>query len=414
MKTRQKPRVSIELPEWAHKWWTQRSRYKVAYGGRGSAKSHSIARLLLMMAMQSKKRILCTREVQNSIKDSVHKLLKDLIFSMMLTGFTITDISIKHSNGSEFLFKGMHGESVESIKSMEGVDIVWIEEAQTISRRSLEILIPTIRKPGSEIWISFNPFKDDDPVYVDFVLTKRPNSIVDFVNWYDNPWFPDELIEEKDYLYANNPDRANHVWGGQTIKNTDQQVFKKWRVLPFEFDEKFGPAYQGLDFGFSQDPMAFTRMYVHEEEKRIYFRYAIAKVGILPSSMKSFLELVPDVKRVQTIADNARPELIKELKEQGFNIIPCTKYKGSVEDGVQWMQDYELIIHPDCLKADYANKDEKYTIDEEFSRYSFKVDKRTGLITTDLEDKNNHYTDASRYGLEKFITKKKGWAGLYG
>lgn len=406
--------MALKLPDWGIHLIQHEKRLKVAKGGRGSAKSHTFARGLLVRAAEKKTRILCTREFQNSIRESVHQLLSDVINNPDngLTGFTILETEIRHENGSEFIFKGL-ARQIDSIKSTEGIDIVWIEEGQTISQKSLDILFPTIRKDGSEIWITYNPDLDTDPVHK-IALSGRDDMTVYTVNWNNNPFISPVLIKEKDEAYRDNPNKARNIWGGETRRNSDQQVFKKWRVLPFEVDDRFGPAYQGLDFGFSQDPMAFTRMYIHEEEKRIYFRYAIAKVGILPSSMKSFLELVPDVKRIQTIADNARPELIKELKEQGFNIISCTKYKGSVEDGVQWMQDYELIVHPDCLKADYANKDEKYTIDEEFSRYSFKVDKRTGLITTDLEDKNNHYSDASRYGLEKFITKKKGWAGLYG
>lgn len=405
MKQKQKPK-KISLPKWCKDWF-KAYRYKVAHGGRGSAKSHSIARMLLIIASSKKTRILCAREVQNSIRDSVHKLLRDIIIEHSLEGFEITQNAITHVNGSEFIFKGLWGNSAESVKSMEGIDIVWIEEGQAVSQRSLDLLIPTIRKNGSEIWISFNPDKKDDAVYDMFVTNRPSNALVCEVNWQDNPWFPDVLRDEKDELYRINPKKADNVWGGKVKSQSDQGVFSNWKVIAFEPDDSFGPAYQGLDFGFSQDPMAFVRMYIHTEHKRIYFRYAIAKKGILPNSMAPFLEIVPDVKKYNTIADSARPELIAHLKADGFKIESAQKWPGSVEDGVQWMQDYELIVHPDCLKASYATEDEKYTIDHEFNNYSFKVDKRTGLITSDLEDKDNHYTDASRYGLQRFIKKKK-------
>ena len=407
--------MALKLPDWGLDLINRKSRYKGGKGGRGSAKSHTFARGLLIKMMSKKTRVLCTREFQNSIKESVHQLLSDLINDPNngFEGFTVLESEIRHENGSDMYFKGL-ARQIDSIKSMEGIDIVWIEEGQTISQRSLDILIPTIRKDGSEIWFTYNPDLDTDPIHV-LATSGREDVLLFEVNWNHNPFISSVLIAEKDEAYRVNPVKASNVWGGQTRKNSDQQVIKNYKVVNFEIDEDFGPAYQGLDFGFSKDPLAFTRFYVHTKFKRIYVRYAIAKTGILPSQMMAFLELVPDAKKHKIIADSARPELIEQLRQEKFIIEGAKKGKGSVEDGVQWLQDHEIIIHPDCLKSDYATKEDKYTIDEEFSLYSFVVDKRTGLITTDLEDKNNHYTDSMRYGAEKFITvKSNNWGSIYG
>lgn len=179
------------------------ARYKVAHGGRGGAKSWGFARALLIQGAQRPLRILCTREVQRSIKDSVHKLLKDQIQALGLGAFYEVQASvIKGVNGTEFLFAGLSDLTAESIKSYEGVDICWPEEAQAISKRSWDILIPTIRKPGSEIWISMNPELDTDESWTRFVQNPPPGSVVIEINYSDNPWFPEVLENERLHALA--------------------------------------------------------------------------------------------------------------------------------------------------------------------------------------------------------------------
>jgi phage terminase large subunit len=191
------------------------ARYKVAYGGRGGAKSWGYARALLILAAQKKIRILCTREIQKSIKDSVHKLLSDQIEALGYGGlFTILQTEIRCSNGSEFLFAGLSDLTVESIKSFEGVDIVWVEEAHAVTKRSWSVLIPTIRKDGSEIWITFNPELDTDETYVRFVEQRPPGTVLMPINWPDNPWFSDILRQEKDHLQKIDPVEYENVWNG--------------------------------------------------------------------------------------------------------------------------------------------------------------------------------------------------------
>lgn len=195
----------------------QPHRYKVAYGGRGGAKSWGFARALLIKAAEKPLRILCTREIQKSIKDSVHKLLGDQVQALGLGQFyEVQSAVIKGANGSEFLFAGLSDLTAESIKSFEGVDIVWCEEAQAISKRSWDILIPTIRKDGSEIWASLNPELDTDETWTRFVLNPPPDAVVIPINYPDNPWFPEVLEKERQHAERTMPKADyDNIWEGK-------------------------------------------------------------------------------------------------------------------------------------------------------------------------------------------------------
>ena len=201
------------------------SRYKVAYGGRGSGKSWGFARALLLQAANRPLRVLCAREIQKSIKQSVHTLLSDQIQALGLGAFyEVLEAEIRGKNGSQFSFAGLATNTVESIKSFEGVDIVWVEEAQTVSKRSWDILIPTIRKPDSEIWISFNPDLDTDDTYQRYVINTPPDAVIVKMNYYDNPWFPDVLEEERLHCKATNPDYDN-IWEGNCKAAKDGAIY---------------------------------------------------------------------------------------------------------------------------------------------------------------------------------------------
>lgn len=205
----------------------QKSRYKCAWGGRGGAKSWGIARALLVLGVKNPLRILCAREFQTSIKDSVHKLLSDQIASIGLTDFyEITQNSIRGKNGTEFAFVGLKN-NVANVKSYEGVDICWVEEAQTVSRNSWNVLIPTIRKEGSEIWVSFNPELETDETYQRFVLNPPENCVTVKINWNDNPWFPETLRIEKDSLKNRDPAAYNVVWEGLCRQTVDGAIFAR-------------------------------------------------------------------------------------------------------------------------------------------------------------------------------------------
>jgi phage terminase large subunit len=224
----------------------KQARYKVAHGGRGSAKSWTFARGLLLKAMESPKRILCAREIQRSIKDSVHRLLSDQIQELGLGGaFQITDTEIRGYNGSLFLFSGLQGHTVESIKSYEGVDIVWIEEAQTISKHSMQILTPTIRKPGSEVWISLNPRVDTDYIWTEYVLHPPENSIVIEINYPDNPYFPEVLEQERQHAEKTmTREDYENIWEGKPRATIEGAIYSSEvdtmirgkRVRPVPYD----------------------------------------------------------------------------------------------------------------------------------------------------------------------------------
>jgi len=226
-------------------------RYKVAYGGRGSGKSYAFADACLIKAMNSKTRILCARQLQTSIRDSVHKLLCDRIFALkMESWFEITREAIRCTNGSEFIFKGIQNNVME-IKSMEGVDICWVEEAQSVSDESWEVLIPTIRKEGSEIWVTFNPDRDDDSTYRRFVKNPPPDCKSVLVNYMDNPYFPETLRKEMEYCKEVDYPRYEHIWLGHTIMETEAQIFKgKFELLEFEA-EPYTQFFYGADWGFA-------------------------------------------------------------------------------------------------------------------------------------------------------------------
>ncbi len=205
----------------------------MAYGGRGSGKSHSMARALLITAANEPLRVLCTREVQRSIKNSVHQLLSDSIQALGLGQFyEVLESEIRGLNGSLFVFTGLATNTAESIKSYEGIDRVWCEEAQTISKKSWDILIPTIRKPNSEIWVSFNPALDTDDTYTRFVVNPPENAKVVKVNYTDNPWFPEVLEIERQHSEKTNPDYAN-IWEGDCKAAVDGAIYSIYFIRPY-------------------------------------------------------------------------------------------------------------------------------------------------------------------------------------
>lgn len=201
-------------------------RYKVAHGGRGGAKSWGFSRALLILGAQRPLRILCARETQKSIADSVHKLLGDQIGALGLAGFyTVTNTAITGANGTEFIFAGIR-QNIGNIKSYEACDIAWVEEAQTVSKNSWDVLIPTIRKEKSEIWISFNPELDTDETYKRFVTMPPTNSEVIKIDWRDNPWFPDVLMQEMLDCKERDPDSYEHIWEGMCKQAVEGAIYR--------------------------------------------------------------------------------------------------------------------------------------------------------------------------------------------
>lgn len=193
----------------------QPRRYKGAYGGRGGAKSHFFAEQIIVRCLISPTRVVCIREVQNSIKDSVRQLLIDKIEKLgLLQTFDVLESEIRGPGGSQIVFKGMQSYNAANIKSLEGYDIAWVEEAQTLSQHSLDLLRPTLRKDGSELWFSWNPRFKTDPVDQFFRKNPPDDAVSVLINWRDNPWFPDVLRKEMEHDFATDPDKAEHIWNG--------------------------------------------------------------------------------------------------------------------------------------------------------------------------------------------------------
>jgi phage terminase large subunit len=371
------------------------ARYKTFLGGRGGRKSWEIAAALIIRTYKEKKLILCTREIQNSIADSVISLLASTIERLNLTEFfEIQKTTIIGVNGSEFKFKGLNGLTIDSIKSFEGADICWVEEAHSVSKRSWEVLIPTIRKQGSEIWSSFNPDLPTDPVYEKFVINPPDNAYVKKVSYLNNPDCPQTLIDEAEYLRKVDYEAYSHIYLGEVRHHSDAQVFKKkYRVQHFEVDETFGYPLTGADWGFDPDPTAVVRFYI--KDNILYIRNEAYKVGCEIRDLPALFEKIPEARKWPIKADLARPELIKHLDREGFTISKADKWEGCKQDRVDFMRNFlDIIIHPSCTHTA-----------EEFRLFSRKVDKRTGEILPILLDKHDHCIDAIGYGLTPMIKK---------
>lgn len=380
----------MQLPEKLRPLWDP-FRYKILRGGRGGAKSHGIARTLLLMAAQRPMRVLCARELQVSIKDSVHKLLVDIIQgdAALSAVYSWTKNSITNVLGSEFIFAGIRN-NITKIKSMEGIDVCWVEEAESVSSHSWQVLIPTIRKAGSEIWVSFNPDQEKDPTSQRFIVNLPPNSLEIVMSWEDNPWFPDELRAEMEYLFKIDPDAAAHVWGGGYRTNSAAQIFNgRYSIESFIPEHNWDGPYYGADWGFSVDPTTLVKLYIHENILYIY-QEAYA-VGCDIDQTPELFDLVPGARKGTIRADSARPETISYMQRHGYSgVRPAVKWPGSVEDGIEFLKSFEkIVIHTQCKHAT-----------EEAKLYSYKVDRLTKEPTTDIDDKHNHIWDAVRYALE--------------
>ena len=393
-------KVSNDLPGWAQ-YLFEPARYKVAWGGRGSAKSWSFARVLITKGLYQPLRILCARELQNSIKDSVHRLLSDQIELMGLSdAYDILATEIRGINGTLFLFEGLK-HNITRIKSMEGIDICWVEEAEKVSERSWEVLIPTIRQKGSEIWASFNADDEHDPTYQRFIVNPPPDAVVKRVDWGDNPWFPEALRLEKDYLYRVDPDAAAHVWGGEFRSVSESQVLAgKWRVEAFDPGKDWDGPYYGADWGFSVDPTTVVKCWIGDDN--LYIEEEVYGVGVEIKDLPAHFDRVSGCRTHVIRADNARPELIKHIKDKGFNIIGASKWQGSVADGITFLRSFEeIIIHPQCREAAQEAK---------WLRY--KVDRLTEDVLPVLREGNDHIWDAVRYALQPLIKKQERWIPL--
>ena len=365
------------------------ARYKGAHGGRGSGKSHFFAELLIARCASAKTDAVCIREVQRTLNQSVKKLLELKIEAMGLGKlFTVQDAQILGPYGGRIIFEGMQNHTADSIKSLEGYDIAWVEEAQTLSQRSLDLLRPTIRKEGSELWFGWNPSQKTDPVEALLRGADRPpGAVVIEANYRDNPWLPDVLKQEIEYDKRRDSDKYSHIWLGGYVRNAEARVFKNWRIE--EFERPPGTVHRlGADWGFSVDPSVLVRCSI--DGHILYIDYEVYQIGCEIDRLPELFMGVPESEKWQIIADSARPETISYMQKHGFpRIVAAIKGAKSLEEGVEFLRSFDVVVHPRCI----------HTIDE-LTTYSYKTDPLTDEIIPVLQDKNNHVIDAIRYACE--------------
>ena len=386
LKTAVDTNINLKVANVYKPLWKNAKRRNYIYGGRGSGKSHDVAEYCLFRAYQSKIKVLCTRELQNSIADSVYSLLKNKIVDMHLDFFfTVYKDRIVGNNGSEFIFKGIHN-NVSEIKSMENISIAWLEESQSLSRESIDVIVPTIRAPGSILIFTFNPYKDNDPIYMEMKNATEDDLVIK-ANYSDNPWFPEELRLEMERDKKNDYQKYLWVWEGECLGLSDAQIFRgKYVVENFE-TPKNADFHFGADWGFANDPTTLVRSFIVGND--LYIDMCAGKVGCDLEDTPSLFNEVQGSSIYPIYADSARPETISFMRSKHYNVIAAEKWNGSVEDGIQYLRSFSCIhIHERC-KA----------IVEEFDLYQYKVDRQTGEILRVPVDKFNHYIDAIRYSL---------------
>lgn len=406
----------------------KKATYKVFWGGRGSAKSWGIAEALIRIAASRKVRILCTREFQTSIKDSSYKLLIDTIERLGLIGwFTTTENSIKSRSGAEFIFKGLHLNE-QGIKSTEGIDITWVEEAQTVSAGSWRTLPATVlRNEDCEIWVSFNLITEQDATYRRFInedgTPRRRNSIVHKVNYDSNPYFGGKLREEMEEDKENDYELYEHIWLGMPLKKSNAIVFSgKVRIedFPDDLEKQADRLYYGADFGFANDPSTLTRAFILPNPDRpnskgtFYVTHAEYGYHVDLDDMPAFYDKVPGSREWPIKGDASRPETISHMNRRQFAVSAAEKWDGSVKDGITHLRGFDaIVIHTRC-----KGTAERPGLAEESYLYRYKVDpkqvdeKGQPLVLPIVVDKFNHGWDAIRYSLDGHIMRS-GEIGMW-
>lgn len=384
-------------------------RYKVVYGGRGSGKSYSIAQLLVLRAFKEPTRILCAREIQRSISDSVLQLLGDTVTRLGLNDFfDVQKSQIIGKNGSRFLFLGLSN-NISKVKSYEGLDIVWCEESESITYSSWETLIPTLRKKGSEIWVSFNPLDEMDDTYQRFVVNPPPQAYVQKVNYNDNPWFPEELEKERVYLKDKNEDLYNHVWEGEVLSNRDGAYYAKFiandQIMDFAVEPNIlVDTY--WDLGMSDSTCIFLVQQIGMEI-RVVDCYENQGEGL-----QFYVNWLHEwkAKHQAVFGDHYAPHdiQVRELGTGKSRLETARKLgihfrvvrRLTIEDGIHAAR----AILPKCYFHKTNCKDGLQAL----RRYRKEFDEKKGVYKTHpLHDWSSHYADAFRYFAIAFRDRSK-------
>jgi len=377
------------------------ARYRAAHGGRGSGKSYSFALMASIWGYAEPLRILCTREFQVSIKESFHAELKAAIEAhpWLEAHYDIGVDYLRGKNGTEFIFRGLR-RNEQSIKSLAKIDLTIVEEAEDIPETSWLALEATVfRQPKSEVWAVWNPRLDGSPVDQRLRKNPPPDALVAEMNWQDNPFFPTGLmaLRKREQLRLD-PSTYAHVWEGSYLENSDAQIFAgKIETREFEPQPQWDGPYYGGDFGFSQDPTAAVEVWINGDE--LCIRREAYKTGLELDDTAAFVKRkIPGFEREVSRWDNARPESISFLKRHGLpRATACEKWSGSVQDGITYLRSFrKIVIHPECDN-----------ISREARLYSYKVDRLTGDVTTQIVDAHNHGWDAVRYAVGPMVRHRQ-------
>ena len=385
--------IKINIPIEYKPLFSNDWREAAIFGGRYSLKSHTVARYLLLKARQEKTRVACFREFQNSIAESSHQLLADLIEEYRFHDFEVTNNSIVNKlNGSDFLFKGLWNND-QSIKSIEGIDIAWVEEAQTVSKRSIEVLTPTVRKPGSKIVYTYNRLSEDDPVHVRLVVEGRPNTLVINVNYdiaekygYLPKVIKDEIEDDK----KNRPALYRHKWLGEP-NTLERKIYRDWLLIdeiPHEARlERFG-----IDFGYSIDPTVIVAIYRYNDG--FIIDEVVYQKGL---SNKAIADVLANFGSVLAVADGAEPKSIDEIKNYGVPIMAAEKGAGSVNKGIGYVQQQRISLTRRSVRTYKA-----------YMNYMWMVDRNENVLNKpdDTIHEWSNSMDAIRYGLNSFAPRE--------
>lgn len=384
--------------------------YRALHGGRGSAKSFSAALMASVWGYAEPLRVLCTRDLQVSIKESFHAELKAAIAAheWLADHYDVGVDYLRGRNGTEFLFRGLR-HNTGGIKSLAKIDLTIVEEAEDVADDSWLALEATVfRQPKSELWALWNPRSEarleggkwtGSPVDARFRKQPPPNALITQINWRDNPFFPPGLDtlrkREQERL---DPQTYAHIWEGEYLTNSASQIFAgKTRVQDFTPGPGWDGPYYGGDFGFSQDPLAAVECWIHDG--CVYVRREAYGAGVEQDDIKDFvLDRIPGFDRETAWWDNARPETISYISRHGLpKSKACEKWPGSVEDGIGYLRSFRaIVIHPECVN-----------MQREARLYSYKVDRLSGEVTSAIVDAHNHGWDAVRYALGPMIRQRR-------
>lgn len=383
---------TIEIPSEFKPLFKDNWREAAIWGGRYSLKSHSVARYLLIQARMRQTRVGCFREFQNSIAESSHQLLADLIKQYDLTDFEVTNNAILNRvTGSDFLFKGLwHNE--QSVKSMEGIDIAWVEEAQTISGTSIDVLTPTVRKPGSRIIYTYNRLLEDDPVHQRLVIEGRPNTLKINVN-YDIAlkygWMPEVIRQEMEDDKAKRPALYRYKWLGEP-NTLEQRIYKDWQIVD-EIPKEARLERRYLDYGYSNDPTAIGDVYYCNG--CLYLDEVLYQKGLSNKQIADVILNQP--KKCLLVADSAEPKSNDELIAYGIQVVPADKGKDSVNNGIQLVQEQTIFVTRRSTN-----------ILKERLNYLWLTNKE-GAVINEPSPVFNHHMDGIRYAVRSLIPVKR-------